>query len=64
MFFYLESDDNGDFEFEFFGSSDDTLSNDVASHDTAEDVDEDGFNLGVGGDQSEGFLDLVSGSSA
>ena len=60
----LKSDNDGNLEIELFSSSNDTLSNDIASHDTTEDVDENSFDLRIGGDKSEGFFDLVSGGSA
>lgn len=60
----LKSDDDGNLELELFSSGNDTLRNDIASHDTTEDVDENSFDLSIGGDQSEGFFDLVSGGSA
>jgi hypothetical protein len=60
----LKSDDDGNLEIELFSSSNDTLRNDIASHDTAKDVDENSFDLSIGGDKSESFFDLVSGGSA
>lgn len=38
--FYLESDNNGDFEFKFSCGGDDALGDDVTAHDASENVDE------------------------
>lgn len=42
---------------------DQTLSNGIASNDTAENVDEDGRDLGVAGDELEGGADSSRGST-
>jgi hypothetical protein len=41
----LESDNNGDVKIKILGSSDNTLGNNIASHDTTKDVDECRWNL-------------------
>src|SRR5690606_13602418 len=43
----------------FLHRGDDAFSDDVALHDAAEDVDQDAFDLGVGGDDLEGRCDLL-----
>lgn len=54
-----KSDDEGDSELDELGGLDDAFSDQLAGEDTAEDVDEDGFDLGVGVENFEGSLDLV-----
>jgi len=54
----FEADDEGDAEFDGLGGVDDALGDDVAFHDAAEDVDEDGLDFGVGAEDAEGFADL------
>ena len=46
-FAYLESDNDGRGEIELSGGGDDSLGDHVAPHDSAENVDEDGVNLGI-----------------
>lgn len=59
----LESNDEGNVEADFLGSRDDAFGDDVAVHDAAEDVDEDGFHVGVAGDDLEGRCDLFLGGT-
>ncbi len=48
----------------FAGGGDDTAGDDVAIHDTAEDIDEDGLDVGVLEDDAEGCGDLLGGGAA
>jgi hypothetical protein len=59
----LETGDDGDAEVHGLGDGDQALGDVVAADDTAEDVDEDGGDLGVGGDEVEGALDGLGGGS-
>ena len=43
---HLKTDNNWNAQFEFFSGSNDTLSDDVTSHDPAKNVDQDGVHLG------------------
>lgn len=52
----LETDDERNLHLEVLGSSNDTLGNDVAAHDTAKDVDECRGDVGVGCDDLKGSL--------
>ena len=42
---YLQSDNNGSGEFEFFGCSNNTFGNDITSHDSTKNVNHDCVNL-------------------
>lgn len=53
----LEMGNDGDFEVERFSSVDKILSDVVVVDDIIEDVDEDGGDFGVVGDEFEGFFD-------
>ena len=63
-FAYLKSDDDWNLNFQVSGGSNDTLGDDVASHDSTKDVDEDGLDVIVGGDESKRFLHLIGRRSA
>mmetsp|Transcript_25050 Transcript_25050/g.48641 ORF Transcript_25050/g.48641 Transcript_25050/m.48641 type:complete len:360 (-) Transcript_25050:338-1417(-) len=56
----LEAHDERDLEANFLDRTHDTLGNDVALHDAAEDVDEDGLDAVVGGNDLEGGRDLLA----
>lgn len=72
----LQSADDGDLEVEILGGLDDSLGDDVATHDASEDVDEDGVHLarvqilfdfyliGIGRDNLEGLRDLLDCGAA
>lgn len=60
----LETGDDGDAEVHGLCNADEALSDGVAADDTTEDVDEDGGDLGVGGDEVESALDGLGGGSA
>ena len=60
----LQAGDDGDAQVHGFGDADEALGDGVAADDAAEDVDEDGGDLGVGGDEVEGALDGLGGGSA
>lgn len=53
----LQSGDNGRAQTHLLHDVDQTLRDGIAPHDTAEDVDKDGRDLGVAGDQLERGLD-------
>ena len=53
----LETGNDGDLEVESLGGVDETLGDVVAADDTTEDVDEDGRNLSVAGNELESLLD-------
>ena len=57
---YLQPDHDWRRQIELFGSSYDTLCDNVASHDAAEYVDHDGVYFGIAGDDLESLLHLVS----
>lgn len=59
----LQTGNDGDLQVQRLDSVDETVGNSIASHNTAENVDEDGRNLGVAGDQLEGLLDGRGGST-
>ena len=61
----LQSSHDGRPQVHALDDTDQSLSNGVTSDDTAKDVDEDGCDFGVAGDEVEGLFDgLRSGSSA
>ncbi len=60
----FESDDEGDFEADGFGGSNDAACDFVALHDSAKDVDEDAFDVGIGEDDLECFCDGFFGCGA
>ena len=60
----FEANDEGDGEAGFFGGGEDPVGDGIAVHDSAEDIDEDAFNAGVGEDNFEGSGDLFFGGSA
>jgi len=59
----LKTNNKGNLEVEVTSSSNDTFSNDIALHDTTEDVDEDSLDLGIRGEDLESLLDLLGGST-
>lgn len=59
----LQTGNDGDLEVERLDSVDQTVSNGVAADDTAKDVDENGSDLGVAGDELESLLDGGGGST-
>ena len=59
---YLKPDHDGRGQFEFFGGLDDSLGDDVAAHDPAEDVDHDGVDLAQGREREREKLDSRSNS--
>lgn len=59
----LQTSNDGNLEVKRLDGVDETVGNSIASHDTAEDVDEDGSDLGVAGDQFEGLLNGGRGST-
>lgn len=59
----LQTSNDGDLEVERLDGVDKTVGNSIASHNTAKDVDEDGSDLGVAGDQLEGLLDGGGGGT-
>jgi len=59
----LQTGNDGDLEVERLDDSDQTLGDGIAAHNTAEDVDKNGRDLGIGGDQLEGLLDGGRGST-
>lgn len=61
---HLKTDDDRQCEVELLSGLDDTLSDDVASHDTTEDVNEDHVDFRVSCDDFEGFLDGVGSGTA
>lgn len=60
----LETDDDGQCEVQLFGGGDDTLCNDIATHDSTEDVHKDHVDLRIGGDDLKSFLDRVGSGAA
>ena len=60
----LKPDDERDLEADLLDRGDHALGDDVAAHDAAEDVDEDAFDLGVGGDDLERLGDLFGRGAA
>ena len=61
---YLQPDHDWRRQVELFGSSYDTLCDNVASHDAAEYVDHDGVYFGISRDDLESFLDLCGGGAS
>ena len=77
---YLESDHDRSHQIEFPGSGNDSLSDDIAPHDSTENVDHEGIhlntltwscfwdscatNLGISCDDFESFFDLISSGTA
>lgn len=59
----LQSGDDGGTEVHLLDDIDQTLSDGITSHDTSEDVDEDGSDLGVAGDELEGRSDSSRGGT-
>lgn len=59
----LQSGDDGSTEVHLLDDIDQTLSNGITSHNTSEDVDEDGSDLGVAGDELEGRSDSSRGGT-
>ena len=55
----LETDDERNLEIDLFGRGDDARGDDVALHDAAKDVDEDGLDVVVHGEDLEGLDDLL-----
>lgn len=60
----LESGNNGNVEVHVLGNGNQTLGNVVTSHDTTENVDKDGGDTGLRGNELEGLLDGVSSGSS
>lgn len=59
----LQTGDDGGAEVHLLHDVDETLGDGIAADDTTEDVDEDGRDLGVAGDQLEGALDGLGGGT-
>lgn len=59
----LETGNDGNLEVKSLNRVDETVGNEIAADDTAEDVDEDGGDLGVAGDELEGLLNGLGGST-
>jgi hypothetical protein len=60
----LQTGNDGSLEVHLLDDLDQTLGNSVAADDTTEDVDEDGSDLGVGGDQVESLANGLRGGTA
>jgi hypothetical protein len=60
----LETGDNRGLQVHALNNRDETLGNGIATHDTTEDVDKDGSDLGVAGDEVERLPDGLGGSTA
>ena len=59
----LQSSDDGNTEVHGLNDGNQTLGDGIASHDTTKDVDEDGGDLGVAGDEVKGLLDGLGAGS-